>query len=67
MNKEILTEEARPDDLNIRPSSFDQYVGQEDIKTNLIMMIKAAKLRDQSLDHILLHGPAGLCYFVNRL
>ncbi|MCB8965212.1 MAG: Holliday junction branch migration DNA helicase RuvB [Bacteroidales bacterium] len=44
----------------IRPSLFDQFKGQEDIVKNLSIFVKAAKLRGEALDHVLLHGPPGL-------
>lgn len=44
----------------IRPSSLDEYVGQSEIKENLSVFIKSAKMRRESLDHILLYGPPGL-------
>ena len=47
-------------DQNIRPSSLDEYVGQTDIKENLRIFIKACKMRDEVLDHVLLYGPPGL-------
>ena len=47
-------------ELNIRPSSLDEYVGQSDIKENLRVFIKSALMRGESLDHILLYGPPGL-------
>ena len=47
-------------DKNIRPDSLDEYVGQEEIKENLRVFIKAAKIRDEVLDHVLLYGPPGL-------
>ena len=45
---------------SIRPSKLDEYVGQSEVKGNLDIFIKAAKLRDESLDHVLLYGPPGL-------
>lgn len=45
---------------NIRPSVFDEYVGQIEIKENLKVFIKAALMREESLDHVLLYGPPGL-------
>ncbi len=45
---------------NIRPSTLDEYVGQTEIKENLEVFIKACKMRDESLDHVLLYGPPGL-------
>ena len=51
------------DDLflnNIRPQRLKDYIGQEKIKNNLDVFIKAAKIRDESLDHVLFYGPPGL-------
>lgn len=45
---------------NIRPNTFDAYVGQSHIKQNLKITIEAAKKREEILDHILLYGPPGL-------
>ncbi len=47
-------------DLNIRPSSLDEYVGQQEIKENLRVFIKASLMRNEPLDHVLLYGPPGL-------
>ncbi|MFQ6752007.1 MAG: Holliday junction branch migration DNA helicase RuvB [Clostridia bacterium] len=44
----------------LRPMSFDEYVGQEKIKSNLKIYIAAAKKRKEALDHVLLYGPPGL-------
>lgn len=44
----------------IRPTSISEYVGQNEIKENLNIFIKAAKMRDEALDHVLLYGPPGL-------
>ena len=44
----------------IRPRSFDEYVGQETVIEGLKISIEAATAREESLDHILLHGPPGL-------
>lgn len=44
----------------LRPISFDEYVGQEKIKSNLKVYINAAKNRKEALDHVLLYGPPGL-------
>ncbi len=44
----------------LRPLSFDEYIGQEKIKSNLKIYISAAKKRKESLDHVLLYGPPGL-------
>lgn len=48
------------EESTLRPSSFDEYVGQTDLKENLKVFVGAAKLRDESLDHVLLYGPPGL-------
>lgn len=47
-------------DNTLRPQRFSEYVGQEKIKRHLDIFIRAAKKRDESIDHILLYGPAGL-------
>lgn len=44
----------------LRPMSFDEYTGQEKIKSNLKVYIAAAKKRKEALDHVLLYGPPGL-------
>lgn len=43
----------------IRPQEINEYIGQEKLKKNLLIYMMAAKKRDESLDHVLLHGPAG--------
>ena len=48
------------DDASLRPQSLNDYVGQSDLKENLEVFIKAAKMRDEALDHVLLYGPPGL-------
>mgnify|MGYP001078251254 CR=1 FL=1 len=45
---------------NLRPEKLSEYVGQEEIKSNLRVFIDAAKMREESLDHVLLYGPPGL-------
>uniref|UniRef100_UPI00333EBA3A Holliday junction branch migration DNA helicase RuvB n=1 Tax=Pseudopedobacter sp. TaxID=1936787 RepID=UPI00333EBA3A len=44
----------------LRPQEFDDFTGQEKILENLKIFVKAAKLRNEPLDHVLLHGPPGL-------
>jgi Holliday junction DNA helicase RuvB len=44
----------------LRPKNFDEYIGQEKIKIQLDILIKAAKIRKEAMDHILLFGPPGL-------
>lgn len=45
---------------SLRPVSFDAYIGQEKVKENMQVYIKAAKQRKEPLDHVLLYGPPGL-------
>lgn len=47
-------------EISLRPSSWDEYIGQEKIKKNLKVFIEASKKRDEALDHILFFGPPGL-------
>ena len=59
----LITEEELVEDSfekNIRPDSLEEYVGQSEVKENLSIFIKAAKLREEPLDHVLLYGPPGL-------
>ena len=44
----------------LRPQLFEDFAGQENIIDNLKIFVEAAKLRNESLDHVLLHGPPGL-------
>ncbi|MFH6984579.1 Holliday junction branch migration DNA helicase RuvB [Marinoscillum sp. 108] len=44
----------------LRPLSFDDFAGQDKVVENLKIFVKAAKLRSEPLDHVLLHGPPGL-------
>ena len=45
---------------SLRPKTFDEYIGQEDLKVKMNIFIKAAKMRNEAMDHILLYGPPGL-------
>lgn len=47
-------------DNTLRPQSFNDYVGQEKVKKNLDILIRAAKKRKEPIEHVLLYGPAGL-------
>ena len=62
MEEKILsaTKTNEDDDSSLRPQTLNEYVGQQDLKENLSVFIKAAKMRDEALDHILLYGPPGL-------
>ncbi len=44
----------------LRPKSFEDFTGQRQVLENLEVFVKAAKLREEALDHVLLHGPPGL-------
>ena len=62
-NERILdVEELDTDNFetSLRPQSLEEYIGQEEIKANLKVFIEAAKMRGESLDHVLLYGPPGL-------
>ena len=62
-DEKILDVEALESDnfeATLRPQSLDEYVGQEEIKSNLKVFIEAAKMRGEALDHVLLYGPPGL-------
>ncbi len=62
MNKEILQGEKLETDheFNLRPNLLKDFIGQEQLKTNLGIFIQAAKNRSESLDHTLFYGPPGL-------
>ena len=61
-NREIFDtyENIEDEESQLRPQTFDEYVGQSDLKENLKVFVGAAKLRNESLDHVLLYGPPGL-------
>ena len=60
----MIAPEYTPEDSEVenplRPKSLSEYIGQEKVKENLSVFIEAAKLRKESLDHVLLYGPPGL-------
>nr|WP_245723133.1 Holliday junction branch migration DNA helicase RuvB [Natribacillus halophilus] len=60
MSQERLLEDEGGEDESIRPLSLQRYIGQEQVKRNLHVFIEAAKMREESLDHVLLYGPPGL-------
>jgi Holliday junction DNA helicase RuvB len=47
-------------ETTLRPQAFEEYIGQEKIKKNLDMLIRAAKGRNEAIEHVLLYGPPGL-------
>lgn len=53
-------DDERELDLALRPSRFDEYVGQGQVKQNLAILVGAARKRQEPLEHILIHGPSGL-------
>jgi Holliday junction DNA helicase RuvB len=55
-----LTEEDLRYEVNLRPKSLGEYIGQEEVKSNLRVFIEAAKNRGEALDHVLFYGPPGL-------
>ena len=54
MNEVLDPEIVEDDESSLRPSDFDEYIGQTNLKENLKVFVGAAKLRDESLDHVLL-------------
>ena len=62
-NKRILAPKELSEDniqKSLRPKTFNEYIGQEDLKEKMNIFIKAAKMRNEAMDHILLYGPPGL-------
>ncbi len=55
-----LQETSEDKIITFEPSSFDQYLGQKEVKEKLSLYTNASKLRNEALDHILLFGPPGL-------
>lgn len=63
MDERVLTNHELQEDSfekTIRPDSIDEYIGQTEVKENLNIFMKAAKMREETLDHVLLYGPPGL-------
>ena len=60
----MVAPEYTPEDAEVenplRPKRLTEYIGQEKVKENLSVFIEAARLRKESLDHVLLYGPPGL-------
>ena len=48
------------EETSLRPKKFEEYIGQEKVRSNLSVFIEAAKKRNEPLDHVLLYGPPGL-------
>lgn len=64
VEERIVSGEADTQELSIeqslRPQTLKQYIGQDKVKENLEVFIQAARLRQETLDHVLLYGPPGL-------
>ncbi len=52
--------EADSEEVSLRPKTLEDYIGQEKVKSNLSIYLKAAQRRGEPMDHILLYGPPGL-------
>ena len=59
-SNENLSSEELDVERKLRPLSFDDFTGQEQVLENLQIFVKAANLRNEALDHTLFHGPPGL-------
>lgn len=64
VDERIVAQEAvdqeRSFEQSLRPQNLNQYIGQNKVKENLAVFIEAAKMRKETLDHVLLYGPPGL-------
>lgn len=64
MSKRLIDAKEKTDDkefdVTLRPRTLGEYIGQSKVKENLIISIKAAKARKESLEHVLIHGCPGL-------
>ncbi|MBS2969852.1 Holliday junction branch migration DNA helicase RuvB [Metabacillus sp. KIGAM252] len=64
MNERLVSGNAENEEqyleLSLRPQRLSQYIGQDKVKENLDIFIQAAKMRGETLDHVLLYGPPGL-------
>jgi len=64
MDQRIISSELKDEDFDLeprlRPSNFENYIGQEKVKDTMKVYIEAAKMRSDQLDHCLLYGPPGL-------
>jgi Holliday junction DNA helicase RuvB len=59
VSQSLLNEDTDVE-YSLRPSNLKEYIGQDKVKEKLDIFIKAAKLRNEALDHVLLYGPPGL-------
>ncbi|MBN1627210.1 MAG: AAA family ATPase, partial [Deltaproteobacteria bacterium] len=63
-NDRLITAELQEDEIpaekSLRPMCLDEYIGQDEVKSNLKVFIEAARARSEALDHVLFHGSPGL-------
>ena len=59
-NQQPVTSRERDFENALRPLNFEDFSGQDKVVDNLRIFVKAARLRGEALDHVLLHGPPGL-------
>ena len=63
MSKSVYSSEILPEDIenhSLRPKYLKEYIGQTEVKEMMDIFIRAAKTRNEALDHVLLYGPPGL-------
>lgn len=60
LNSGVVIDSDEKLENSLRPQSIGEYIGQEEVKTNLRYLVESSKLRNEALDHILLHGAPGL-------
>ncbi|MFZ5754166.1 MAG: Holliday junction branch migration DNA helicase RuvB [Bacillota bacterium] len=58
VSPDLIQEEN--EEITLRPNRLQDYIGQDKVKENLAVFIKAARQRNEALDHVLLYGPPGL-------
>ena len=58
-NQQPVTSRERDFENALRPLNFEDFSGQDKVVDNLRIFVKAARLRGEALDHVLLHGPPG--------
>ena len=64
MTERIVSPKTKSDevglDVSLRPQNLEEYIGQDRVKDNLRILIEAAQVREETLDHVLFYGPPGL-------
>ena len=60
LDSKNLSQEELVQEISLRPSRLSEFIGQKKVTENLKIFIESAKIRNKSLDHILLSGPPGL-------